>query len=159
MRDLKSVPSRHAIIILKALLESMVGKGILSRITRAHGFADSVQPSPKKSFNRTDVLKRHLTSVHAVEHPMSNTGKCSTCSVVFLNAQDFSKHLDDCVLRKVQDLNSADEDNELDDFTPRDSKYNHATAVAAEDDTDNITFIGWKPPTVSYKLIRSSDGW
>ena len=34
-----------------------------------------------------------------------------------------------------------------------------ARAAAGEDDTDNITFIGWNPPTVSYKLIRSSDGW
>jgi hypothetical protein len=30
------------------------------------------------------------------------TGKCSTCSMIFSNAQDFYEHLDDCVLRIVQ---------------------------------------------------------
>ncbi|KAJ5085503.1 hypothetical protein N7532_010274 [Penicillium argentinense] len=74
------------------------------------------------SFNRADVFKRHLTSVHAVEQTPPNcrkrspttsarkgtnyssdaTGKCSTCSATFSNAQDFYEHLDDCVLRVVQ---------------------------------------------------------
>ncbi|PQE03864.1 hypothetical protein CJF30_00006575 [Rutstroemia sp. NJR-2017a BBW] len=67
---------------------------------------------------------RHLTSVHAVEQTPPNsrkktsaninsgkklsgyapdaTGKCSTCSATFSNAQDFYEHLDDCVLRIVQ---------------------------------------------------------
>ncbi|OIW24952.1 hypothetical protein CONLIGDRAFT_684847 [Coniochaeta ligniaria NRRL 30616] len=30
------------------------------------------------------------------------TGRCSTCSATFSNAQDFYKHLDNCVLRIVQ---------------------------------------------------------
>jgi hypothetical protein len=75
----------------------------------------------EKSFGRADVFKRHLTSVHAVEQIPPNshkripgrinagkkladyvTGKCSTCSVIFDNAQDFYEHLDDCVLRIVE---------------------------------------------------------
>ena len=76
----------------------------------------------EKSFNRADVFKRHLTSVHGVEQappnsrkksPSTNstkkanyngdvTGKCSTCSATFNNAQDFYEHLDECVLRVVQ---------------------------------------------------------
>ncbi len=78
----------------------------------------------EKSFNRADVFKRHLTSVHDVEQTPPNspkktigiinsgrklscyapdaTGKCSTCSGSFSNAQDFYEHLDNCVLRIVQ---------------------------------------------------------
>ena len=70
----------------------------------------------ERSFNRADVFKRHLTSMHGVEsYPQNNrpigvsakeisihtTGKCSTCSATFNNAQDFYEHLDDCVLRIV----------------------------------------------------------
>jgi hypothetical protein len=82
--------------------------------------------SAEKSFNRADVFKRHLTSVHGVEPtpPSSRknmlhsenigdgkklsgcapyaTGKCSTCSNIFSNSQEFYEHLDDCVLRVVQ---------------------------------------------------------
>lgn len=96
----------------------------------------------EKSFNRADVFKRHLTSVHGVDQPAPNSrkrsspsassstiaaasntsnttssssksnpltacsqdasGKCSTCGAIFGNAQDFYEHLDDCVLRVVQ---------------------------------------------------------
>jgi hypothetical protein len=76
----------------------------------------------EKSFNRADVFKRHLTSVHGVEQNPPNsrkrspsstnkklasycadaTGQCSVCSATFHNAQDFYEHLDDCVLRVVQ---------------------------------------------------------
>ena len=77
----------------------------------------------EKSFNRADVFKRHLTSVHGVEQTPPNSrkkspsnatakkssstshdaaGKCSTCSAMFHNAQEFYEHLDDCVLRVVQ---------------------------------------------------------
>lgn len=86
------------------------------------GFCPGSGSPAEKSFNRADVFKRHLTSVHGVEQtppnsrkrsPTSNnrklssycqdaTGKCSTCSQTFNNAQDFYEHLDDCVLRVVQ---------------------------------------------------------
>lgn len=85
------------------------------------GFCPGSGSSHEKSFNRADVFKRHLTSVHAVEQSAPNSrkktasnrrnvpgyaseasGKCSTCSATFSSAQDFYEHLDDCVLRIVQ---------------------------------------------------------
>ncbi|CZR61322.1 uncharacterized protein PAC_11218 [Phialocephala subalpina] len=100
------------------------------RGTMVCGFCPGSGSPAEKSFNRADVFKRHLTSVHGVEQTPPNsrkkttphstlvpkklsgyapdaTGKCSTCSSTFENAQDFYEHLDDCVLRIVcQDLPS-----------------------------------------------------
>lgn len=88
--------------------------------TMVCGFCPGSGSPAEKSFNRADVFKRHLTSLHGVEQTPPNcrkpststkrgtnyssdaTGKCSTCSVTFSNAQDFYEHLDDCVLRVVQ---------------------------------------------------------
>ncbi|KAI9902890.1 hypothetical protein N3K66_002242 [Trichothecium roseum] len=92
--------------------------------TMVCGFCPGSGSPLEKSFNRADVFKRHLTAVHAVEQTAPNsrkkssnsassgqlhagyapdaTGKCSTCSQTFSNAQDFYEHLDDCVLRIVQ---------------------------------------------------------
>lgn len=92
--------------------------------TMVCGFCPGSGSAAEKSFNRADVFKRHLTSVHAVEQTPPNsrkktsgtinsakklsgyaqdaTGKCSTCSATFSNAQDFYEHLDECVLRIVQ---------------------------------------------------------
>ena len=90
--------------------------------TMVCGFCPGSGSAAEKSFNRADVFKRHLTSVHGVEQTPPNsrkrspgnsskklssycqdaTGKCSTCSATFNNAQDFYEHLDDCVLRVVQ---------------------------------------------------------
>ena len=91
--------------------------------TMVCGFCPGSGSSHEKSFNRADVFKRHLTSVHAVEqtppnsrkktaangnggnipgYPSETSGKCSTCSATFGSAQDFYEHLDDCVLRIVQ---------------------------------------------------------
>ena len=87
----------------------------------------------EKSFNRADVFKRHLTSVHGVEQTPPNSrkkspstsssrktsstsddaaGKCSTCSRMFHNAQEFYEHLDDCVLRVVQQEEPSEAINE-----------------------------------------------
>ena len=90
--------------------------------TMVCGFCPGSGSPAEKSFNRADVFKRHLTSVHGVEQAPPNsrkrspaastrklasycedaTGKCSTCAATFVNAQDFYEHLDDCVLRVVQ---------------------------------------------------------
>ncbi|KAI9806059.1 MAG: hypothetical protein M1833_004466 [Piccolia ochrophora] len=91
--------------------------------TMVCGFCPGSGSAAEKSFNRADVFKRHLTSVHGVEQTPPNsrkkasaaasgkkftdyahdaTGKCSTCSGTFTNAQEFYEHLDDCVLRVVQ---------------------------------------------------------
>lgn len=62
----------------------------------------------EKAFNRADVFKRHLTSVHGVEqtvpHRTRNEGegaRCSICGVGFGAAQEFYEHLDDCVLSVI----------------------------------------------------------
>jgi len=94
------------------------------------GFCPGSGLPSEKTFNRADVFKRHLMSVHNVEQTAPNgrpkkmggrqasasssgspqfpgaaykdiTGKCSTCSATFANAQQFYEHLDDCVLSKV----------------------------------------------------------
>lgn len=76
----------------------------------------------EKSFNRADVFKRHLTSVHNVEQTPPNSRKlfagdasnprgrggdstggarCSICRLSFTAAQEFYEHLDDCVLSVI----------------------------------------------------------
>lgn len=98
--------------------------------TMVCGFCPGSGSAAEKSFNRADVFKRHLTAVHGVEQAPPNsrkksstavasggrlsgyapdaTGKCSTCSQTFANAQDFYEHLDDCVLRIVQQEDPAE---------------------------------------------------
>jgi hypothetical protein len=39
-------------------------------------------------------------------------GTCSTCSVTIANAQDFYEHLDDCVLRVVQQADPSEAINQ-----------------------------------------------
>ncbi|KAK0725073.1 hypothetical protein B0H67DRAFT_641531 [Lasiosphaeris hirsuta] len=90
--------------------------------TMVCGFCPGSGSRMEKSFNRADVFKRHLTSVHGVEQrppnsrkravggaavkaryaPDTTASKCSTCSRTFGNAQEFYEHLDDCVLRIVR---------------------------------------------------------
>ncbi|KIW68153.1 hypothetical protein PV04_04119 [Phialophora macrospora] len=87
------------------------------------GFCPGSGTTAQKTFNRADVFKRHLTSVHRVEQTPPNsrrrspanigrklssycsdaTGMCSICRVSFTNAQAFYMHLDACVLRAVQE--------------------------------------------------------
>jgi len=97
------------------------------------GFCPGTGSSVEKSFNRADVFKRHLTTVHGVEQAPPNgrkkspssaaakkvtnyspdtTGKCSTCSVTFNNAQDFYEHLDDCVLKSLEQEDPSEAINE-----------------------------------------------
>ena len=86
------------------------------------GFCPGPGSSAEKSFNRADVFKRHLTSVHGVEQNPPNSrkkspglsstrkstsatkdaaGKCSSCSTTFGNAQDLFDHLDQCILNQL----------------------------------------------------------
>lgn len=90
--------------------------------TMVCGFCPGSGSSAEKTFNRADVFKRHLTSVHGVEqtppnsrrralqasaikvlggYPSGATGRCSTCSGIFDTAQVLYEHLDDCVLNAV----------------------------------------------------------
>jgi hypothetical protein len=100
--------------------------------TMVCGFCPGSGSAAEKSFNRADVFKRHLTSVHGVEQTPPNarrkspaavpnkrifgsrevSGMCSTCGVTFANAQDFYEHLDDCVLRVVQQADPSEAINE-----------------------------------------------
>lgn len=111
--------------------------------TMVCGFCPGSGSPAEKSFNRADVFKRHLTSVHGVEQTPPNcrkrsptsstkkgtnygsdaTGKCSTCSATFSNAQDFYEHLDDCVLRVVQQEEPSEAINQQ-----------HLAEVAADDE-------------------------
>jgi hypothetical protein len=92
--------------------------------TMVCGFCPGEASAAEKSFNRADVFKRHLTSVHGVEQtpnarrkgpariPSGSrelSGMCSTCGIRFENAQDFYGHLDDCVLRIVQQAETGQE--------------------------------------------------
>lgn len=52
------------------------------------------------------------------------TGTCSTCSLKFANAQEFYEHLDDCVLRVVQQVDPQDAVN--------------ASHLASVDDDENV---------------------
>jgi len=99
--------------------------------TMVCGFCPGSGSAAEKSFNRADVFKRHLTSVHGVEQnppnsrkkspsgrkgysgsPQNMAGTCSTCSVTFANAQEFYEHLDDCVLRVVQQTDPSEAINQ-----------------------------------------------
>lgn len=101
--------------------------------TMVCGFCPGSGSASEKSFNRADVFKRHLTSVHGVEQTAPNSrrksptsasssrkgfqhreasGTCSTCGVVYANAQAFYEHLDDCVLRVVQQADPSEAINE-----------------------------------------------
>ncbi|KAK4231041.1 hypothetical protein QBC38DRAFT_355541 [Podospora fimiseda] len=72
----------------------------------------------EKAFNRADVFKRHLTTVHNVEQTPPNSRKliptpgsstraggkgarCSICDNYYANAQEFYEHLDECVLNVI----------------------------------------------------------
>jgi hypothetical protein len=98
--------------------------------TMVCGFCPGSGSAAEKSFNRADVFKRHLTTVHGVEQNPPNSrkkspggrkpyssvsnvaGTCSTCSVTFANAQEFYEHLDDCVLRVVQQADPSEAINQ-----------------------------------------------
>lgn len=131
------------------------------------GFCPGSGSSTEKSFNRADVFKRHLTSVHHVEQTPPNSrkrspagaskktstsssessGTCSTCSVTFNSAQDFYEHLDDCVLRVVQQIDPAEsinqqnlsavlEDTQVKDTLDRHHLSHDVDAAPSYDDMD-----------------------
>lgn len=137
--------------------------------TMVCGFCPGSGSAAEKSFNRADVFKRHLTSVHAVEQTPPNsrkktsgslssgkklsgyapdaTGKCSTCSATFSNAQDFYEHLDDCVLRQVQQeepseaINAArlaevEQDQDVHDTLINNQLPTTTNAYSADEDED-----------------------
>lgn len=118
-------PEKCSIQTCDVHIKGVVGKHDKNRHTLTHfkgtmvcGFCPGSGSATEKSFKRVDVFKRHLTSVHAAEQTPPNRqktsgnskstkkpsgyaidSKCSACSGVFSNAQDFYEHLDDCILQ------------------------------------------------------------
>ncbi|EFR02031.1 zinc finger protein [Nannizzia gypsea CBS 118893] len=123
-------PEKCPIVTCEYHLKGFARKYDKNRHTLTHykgtmvcGFCPGSGSAAEKSFNRADVFKRHLTTVHGVDQSAPNgrkktppsvpsgklssycqdaTGKCSTCTATFSSAQEFYEHLDDCVLRVVQ---------------------------------------------------------
>ena len=85
------------------------------------GFCPVSGSATERSFDRTDVFKRHLISVHGVEqtppgakkqsrrdYKSDEKGICSTCGLTFASPQRFYEHLDDCILRWVEQTESRE---------------------------------------------------
>jgi len=166
--------------------------------TMVCGFCPGSGSAIEKSFNRADVFKRHLTAVHNVEQTPPNsrkksptgmghgkklsgyapdaTGKCSTCSQTFANAQDFYEHLDDCVLRIVQQedpaeainaqcLTEMDQDKDFQETLERNALVATPSSHTAEDDDEDAdddmedeADDGSSTGTSSYPKKKSSNG-
>lgn len=169
--------------------------------TMVCGFCPGSGSAAEKSFNRADVFKRHLTSVHGVEQTPPNSrrkspsgrkiyntaaesstaGTCSTCNVTFANAQDFYEHLDDCVLRVVQQidpseainqkhLSAMNEDKKVQETLDRHGLSNEADYTQPQDDEEeeeeeeedidnddaNDTTYGSRNPRSGKGTIRAS---
>jgi hypothetical protein len=65
-------------------------------LTSVHG-VEQTPPNSRKKIPRVSSTRKA-----SQPNPPNTTGKCSTCSEAFNNAQDFYEHLDDCVLGAVQ---------------------------------------------------------
>ncbi|UKZ58021.1 hypothetical protein TrVGV298_011882 [Trichoderma virens] len=85
--------------------------------TMVCGFCPGSGSAAEKSFNRADVFKRHLTAVHGVEQTPPNSRRRASGAVAPKTLagyaprrywQDFYEHLDDCVLRIVQQEDPAE---------------------------------------------------
>jgi hypothetical protein len=136
--------------------------------TMVCGFCPGTGSAAEKSFNRADVLKRHLVSVHGVEQTPPNSrkkspiaagkkssvgarevsGVCSTCNNTFNNPQDFYEHLDECVLHIVKQIDPCETVNEqllasvADDADVKKSLEKHIlpdSEEQADDDDDDDT--------------------
>ena len=74
------------------------------------------------------------------------TGKCSTCSATFKNAQEFYEHLDDCVLRVVQREEPSEAINEqhlggiVNDEAVRDTMDRHMIPAELESNANAAAF-------------------
>lgn len=159
--------------------------------TMVCGFCPGSGSAAEKSFNRADVFKRHLTSVHAVEQTPPNsrkktsgsinsakklsgyapdaTGKCSTCSSTFNNAQDFYEHLDDCVLRIVQQeepseaINAArlaevEGDEDVHETLRNNALPTTTNVYSAEEDEDEEDFDDDKDDDFTLRSNKSRKG-
>ena len=130
------------------------------RGTMVCGFCSGSGSALEKTFSRADVFKRHLMSLHGVEHTPPNGrkkspllgkraapvnsanvtagGVCSTCSCTFASAQELYEHLDDCVLRVVQETDPSELINEQNLGTVQGDSGVHET-LARHYLADNVT--------------------
>lgn len=95
------------------------------------GFCPGEGSSSEKTFNRTDVFKRHLVASHGVDQNLTSSkkrtargvaksstsndetsGMCTTCGNIFPNAQELFDHLDECILRVVTQTDPGESANE-----------------------------------------------
>lgn len=148
------------------------------------GFCPGSDTSARKSFHRADVMRRHLTTVHGVEQNPPNsrkkpseaaqrrstqkhgslTGKCSICSRVFPNAQQFYEHFDGCVLDallKTDPQEAIDEHNRTSifgDHDLRESFLESRSSGASPGKPLNISVTTEKPVTGEEEAVSVSSG-
>jgi hypothetical protein len=121
-------------------------------------FCPGVSTPYEKAFNRADVFKRHLTSVHNVEQTPPNSrklvitgsssefgpgvhgtasAKCSICQSRFGTAQEFYEHLDDCVLNVI--VPATPKSNRDPPLTPQAHPHAATTPTASGAPTNAVT--------------------
>lgn len=101
--------------------------------TMVCGYCPGSGSAYEKSFTRADVFKRHLTAAHGVEQTPPNsrrpkalatkilsdygpdaTGRCTNCSQIFGDAQDFYEHFNACIVEVIkQDLSQGNDARHL----------------------------------------------
>ncbi|KAJ5832565.1 hypothetical protein N7474_000876 [Penicillium riverlandense] len=138
------------------------------------GFCAESWPPMKKSFNRVDVFKRHLTAVHGVEQKPpkcrnyvpaastengtilsgNTTGKCSTCSATFSNALDFYEHLEGCVLRAVEQEQSPQDINQKYHEVPKFANCKASTSTSHPIIGNGNTFPKRSSAAIASKIGR-----
>jgi hypothetical protein len=83
-------------------------------LTAVHGVEQTPPNSRKKAAAAAAAAAAASGGVSAAAkkmpgaYPSESSGKCSTCSQVFSSPQEFYEHLDDCVLRIVQQEDPAE---------------------------------------------------
>jgi hypothetical protein len=58
---------------------------------------------PPNSRRKSSSTRSISSSKRFSDYGPHATGKCSTCQTTFNSAQDFYEHLDECILRVVQE--------------------------------------------------------
>jgi hypothetical protein len=71
---------------------------------------------------------------------------CSTCSINFSSAQEFYEHLDDCVLRVVQQIDPAEAINQK-----------HLTAIAEDKDLQDTMDKHHLPSSLEGSVLSFDD--
>ncbi|KAN0067237.1 hypothetical protein V8E54_014692, partial [Elaphomyces granulatus] len=128
------------------------------------GFCPGSGSADEESFLLPSLFKKHLVLVHGVnstaskcrsigrapmhdEKPASDemraTGKCSSCSATFTNVQRFYDHLDNCLLRVIQqgELSRETDKRQLARIFPGEEVEPDTTTKGCSTDTFGITSV------------------